>query len=129
MRLELCVGRGGVPAAVTDVGALASVCALVIVFGLVGGKGFGARREAAGVGAIAGVTEEVPRELGALLEVFGGGVTAFPLAEAGGAVVDVRGLGVLVEGLGGCESGEAEQAGSVLPGRMSAILVETGSRM
>ena len=67
--MELRVGGCGVAAAVADVGALAGVCALVVVFGLVGGKGFAARGETACVGAVAGVAEEVARELGALLEV------------------------------------------------------------
>jgi hypothetical protein len=80
--LQLCVGGGGVAAAVADVGALAGVGALVVVFGLVGCKGLGAGGVAAGVGAVAGVAEEVAGELGALLEVFGRSVAGVPLAEA-----------------------------------------------
>jgi hypothetical protein len=80
--LQLRVGGGGVAAAVADIGSFAGVGALVVVFGLVGCKGLGAGGIAAGVGAVAGVPEEVARELGALLEVFGGGVARVPLAEA-----------------------------------------------
>jgi hypothetical protein len=57
----------------------------------------------------------VPRQLGALFEVLGGGFAAFPLANALRAIVDVDGLDVLVEGLGVVEDGEAEEAGAVLP--------------
>lgn len=115
VRLQLRVRRGGVPAAVAHVGAFARVRALVVVLGLVGRERLGAAREAARVGAVAGVREEVPRELGALLEVFGRGVARGPLAGAGGACVDVRGFDVLVEEGGGGEGGEAEDARGVLP--------------
>jgi hypothetical protein len=90
------VGGGGVPAAVTDVWAFTGVGTLVVVFGLVCCEGLGAGGIAAGVGAVAGVAEEVARELGALLEVFVASFAVLPLAEAGGAVVDVGGLSVLV---------------------------------
>lgn len=115
VRLQLCVRRGGVPAAIAHVGAFARVRALVVVLGLVGRERLGAAREAARVGAVAGVREEVARELGALLEVFGRGVARGPLAGAGGARVDVRGFDVLVEEGGGGEGGEAEDARGVLP--------------
>ena len=104
-----------VPAAVADVRALAGVGALVVVLCLVCGEGLVAACVAACVGSVARVAEQVARELGALLEVLGGGVAALPLAEAGGAVVDVGGLDVLVQGGGGGEDGEAEQAWRVLP--------------
>jgi hypothetical protein len=116
MGLQLCVGCRGVAASIADIGPLAGVRALVVVFGLVGGEGLGAGWVAAGVWAVAGVAEQVPRELGALLEVFGAGVTGLPLAEARGAVVDVRGFGVFVECFGRGEGGEAEDVGGVLPG-------------
>lgn len=96
MRLQLRVCCGCVAATVTYVGALARVGSLVVVFGLVGGEGLVAAFVAAGIGPVAGVAEEVARELGALLEVFGGGFAAFPLAEAVGAVVHVGGFNVLV---------------------------------
>ena len=85
VRLQLRVRRGRVPAAVAHVGALARVRALVVVLGLVRRERLGAPCEAAGVGAVARVREEVPRELGALLEVFGRGVAGRPLAGARGA--------------------------------------------
>ena len=113
--LELRVRGRGVAAAVAHVGALAGVRALVVVFGLVGGEGFATRRETACVGAVAGVAEEVARELGALLEVLGAGVAAFPLAEAGRAVVNVRSLGVFMKRFGGGKGGEAEDVRGVLP--------------
>lgn len=53
--LELGVRCRSVSAAVADVRALASVGALVVVFGLVGREGFGAGGEAAGVRTVAGV--------------------------------------------------------------------------
>jgi hypothetical protein len=65
------VSCSGVPAAIADVRAFAGVCALVIVFGLICCERLGARWIAACVGAVAGVAEEVAREFGALLEVFG----------------------------------------------------------
>lgn len=71
VRVELCVGGGGVAALGTHIGSVAGVGALVVVFCLVGCEGFGAGGESAGVGAVAGVAEEVAGELGALLEVFG----------------------------------------------------------
>lgn len=61
------------------------------------------------------MAEEMARELGALLEVLGAGVAAFPLAKTGGAVVDVCSFGVFVEGLRRGEGGEAENVGGVLP--------------
>jgi hypothetical protein len=126
--LQLRVGCRGVAAAVADVGALTGVGALVVVFGLVGCEGFGAGWVAAGVGAVAGMAEQVARELGALLEVFGGGVARVPLAEAGGAVVDVRRFGVFVQRFGGGEGGEAEEAWGVLPGGGLVIVVPGGIR-
>jgi hypothetical protein len=116
------VRRCCVAAAVADVRALACVGALVVVFGLIRCKCLGARGIAACVGAVARVAEEVTRELGALLEVFGRGVAGLPLAEAGSAIVNVSSLGVLVEGFGGREAGEAEQSWSVLPGGYLATI-------
>lgn len=72
VRLQLRVRRRRVAAAVTDIWALACVGALVVVFGLVGCKCLVARGEAACVRPIAGMAEEVARELGALFEVLGG---------------------------------------------------------
>jgi uncharacterized BrkB/YihY/UPF0761 family membrane protein len=42
VRLQLRVRGCRVAAAITYVGTLAGVCALMVVFGLVGGEGFGA---------------------------------------------------------------------------------------
>jgi hypothetical protein len=80
--LQLRVRRRRVATAVADVWALAGVGALVVVFGLVGGKGLGTGWVAACVGAVARVAEEVAREFGALLEVFGARIAGLPLAEA-----------------------------------------------
>jgi hypothetical protein len=116
VRLELCMRCRGVAAAVADVRALACVSALVVVFGLVCCKCLGAGGIAACVRAVTGVAEEVTRELGTLLEVLGRGVAGFPLAEAGGTVVNVGSLGVFVKSFGVREASKAEQAWSVLPG-------------
>lgn len=115
MRLQLRMRCRRIPASIAHVGSLPRVRPLVVVFRLVGCERLGAPREAAGVGAVARVREEVPRELGALLEVFGGGVAIFPVAGAVGAVVDVGGFDVFVEGFRGGEGGEAEEAWGVLP--------------
>jgi hypothetical protein len=115
VRLQLRVRGGRVPAAVAHVGAFAGVGALVVVLCLVCGERLVAACVAACVRSVACVAEQVARELRALLEVFGGCVTAFPLAEAGGAVVDVGGFDVLMEGGGGGEDGETEQAWRMLP--------------
>lgn len=64
--------RRRVAAPVADIRALACVGALVVVFGLIGRKCLVARGEAACVRTIAGMAEEVARELGALFEVLGG---------------------------------------------------------
>ena len=101
VRLQLRVRGRRVAAAVANVRAFPGVSALVVVLRLVGGERLGATREAAGVGTVACVREEVPRELGALLEILGRGVATFPVAGAVGAVVDVRGFDVLVEGFRG----------------------------
>ncbi|KAH9870535.1 hypothetical protein IAQ61_006011 [Plenodomus lingam] len=61
------------------------------------------------------MAEQVARELGALFEVFGGGITGFPLTEAVGAVVDVGGLDVFVEGFRRLEHSKAEYTRSMLP--------------
>jgi len=113
--LELGVRCSRVAAAITHIWAFAGVCALMVIFRLVRREGLGAAWIAAGVGAIAGVAEEVSRQLRALFEVFGRGVAVFPLAEAGGAVVDVHGLGVLVQGFGTREALEAQDAWGMLP--------------
>jgi hypothetical protein len=105
VRLQLRMCRGCVAAAVADVRALACVCALVVVFGLVGCEGFGARGKAAGVGAVAGMAEQVPRELGALLEVFCRGGAGVPETKTRSRVINVRGLGVRVECGGSREGG------------------------
>jgi hypothetical protein len=115
VRLELCVRCRRVAAAVADVRALACVSALVVVFGLVCRKCLGAGGIAACVRAVAGVAEEVTRELRTLLEVLGRGVARFPLAEAGSAIVNVGSLGVLVKSFGIWEASKAKQAWSVLP--------------
>lgn len=60
VRVQLCVRSGVVAALGADVGSVAGVRALVVVFGLVGGEGFAAVGETAGVGAMAGVAEEMP---------------------------------------------------------------------
>jgi hypothetical protein len=79
----------------------------MVVFCLVGSKCFGAGGEAAGVGAVAGVEEEVSAEFGALFEVFPFGGAVFPLADALRAVVNMGGFDVFVEGLGGGKGGGA----------------------
>ena len=109
-----------VAATIANIGPLASVGAFVIVFGLVGGKGLVAASVAAGVGTVSCVAEHVTGKFGALLEVFRAGFTAFPLAVAVCAVVDVGGFDVFVEGFGRVEEGEAEDSWSVLPGWMLA---------
>lgn len=98
----------------------------MVVFGLVGGEGLVAAFVAAGVGPVAGVAEEVPREFGALLEVFGGGFAAFPLAEAVCAVVHMGSFDVLVQCFGGFEEGEAEEAWPVLPGLLLVWMLFCG---
>jgi hypothetical protein len=65
---------------------------------------------------VTGVPKEVPRELGALLEVFGGGGARVPEAETGAGVVDMGSFGVRVERRGGGEGGEAEVIWGELPG-------------
>lgn len=88
--------RCRVSAAVTHIGSFARVRSLVVILGLVRGKRFVATIVAAGIWAVASMAEEVTRELGALLKVFGRGITAFPLTEAVRAIVHVHGLDVLV---------------------------------
>jgi hypothetical protein len=97
--------------------------ALVVVLGLVRGESLVAAVVAAGVWTIACMSEEVTRELRALLEVFRRGIATFPLAEAVGTVVDVGGLDVLVQSLGAVEEGEAEEPWGMLPDRTLAYLV------
>jgi hypothetical protein len=96
--LELCVRRSRIAAAITHIWTFASVCALMVVLGLVRRKSFGAAWIATGVWTVAGVAEEVTRQLRTLFEIFRRGVAVFPLAEAGCAVVDVHGFSVLVQG-------------------------------
>jgi hypothetical protein len=70
VRLQLRMRGSRIPAFITYVGTLASVRALVVILRLVRGEGLGAALEAACIGAVARVREEVPRQLGALLEIF-----------------------------------------------------------
>lgn len=115
VRLQLRVRRGRVSAPVTYVRALACVRALMVVLCLVGGEGLVAALEAACVGAVTRVREEVAREFGALLEVLGGCFAVFPLADALGAVIYVGGFDVGVERGGVGEGGETEESRGVLP--------------
>jgi hypothetical protein len=57
--LQLRVCCRCVAAAIAHIWAFTGVCALVVVFGLVGGEGLGAGGVAAGVRAVAGVAEQV----------------------------------------------------------------------
>ena len=59
VRLQLRVRGSRVPAVLADVGPVAGVGALVVVFCLVRGEGLGAAFEAACVGPVACVSEEV----------------------------------------------------------------------
>src|SRR6478735_5742081 len=77
VRLQLRMRGRSVSASIAYVRALAGVRALVVVLRLIRGEGLVAAFEAACIGAVAGVREEVPRELGALLEVFGCGFAIF----------------------------------------------------
>jgi len=115
VRLQLRVRGRGVATTVADVGSLTGVRALVVIFGLICREGLRAGGEAACVGPVAAVAEQVTRQLGALFEVLGGGVAGLPVAEAGCAVVDVGGFGVGVQGGRGGEAGEAEDVWRVLP--------------
>lgn len=116
MGLQLRVRSRRITASIAHVWPFTSMCALVVVFGLVRCECFCALRKGACVGAVAAVAKEVAAELGALLEIFGRGVARFPVAEAGGTVVYVGEFGVGVQSGGGVEAGEAEEAGGVGPG-------------
>jgi hypothetical protein len=59
MGLELSVRCGGVPAAITYIGAFPSVRALVIIFRLVCRESLGAGGIAARVWPVSGVTQEM----------------------------------------------------------------------
>ena|SRR5690242_21813080 len=115
MRLQLRMRGRCISAAIAYIRAFASVCALVVIFCLVGSERLVAPGVAACVGAVACVAEQVAGELGTLFEVLRGSVATFPLAEAGCAVVDVGSFDVLVEGRRGGEDGKAEETGCVLP--------------
>lgn len=115
VRLQLGVRGGRVSASVAHVRTFAGMRALVIVLRLVRGEGLVAVLEAACVRTVAGMREEMPRELGALLEVFGGSFATFPLTNTLRTVVDVRGFDVGVEGGRVAEGGETEDARCLLP--------------
>ena len=113
--LQLCMRCCCVATAVTYIRSLACVCPLVIVFGLVGCKRLVTALIATSVWAVACVAEKMTRQLRALLEIFGMCFTAFPLAEAVCAVVNVSGLDVFVEGFGAVKDSEAEDTWRMLP--------------
>lgn len=71
VRLQLRVRRRRVPAAVAHVRAFTGVRALVVVLGLVCGERLVAACVAACVRPVTCVSEQMARELRALLEVFG----------------------------------------------------------
>jgi hypothetical protein len=110
MCLELRVRGGSVAAAITHVRPFAGMGAFMVIFGLVGGEGFGTAGVRAGVGAVAGMGEEVPAEFGTLFEVSGGGGAGGPEAETSGAGVNMGSFDVGVKGGGRGEGGEAEVA-------------------
>lgn len=94
--MQLCMRGCRVSAAITDIGSFACVRSLMVILGLVRGKRLVATIVAAGIWTVASMAEEVTRKLGALLEVFGRDIAAFPLAETVRAIVHVHGLDVLV---------------------------------
>lgn len=113
--LQLCMCGCRVATAVTYIRPLACVCPLVVVFGLVGSKRLVTALIATSVWAVACVAEKMTRQLRALLEIFRVCFTAFPLAEAVCAVVNVSGLNVFVEGFGAVKDSKAEDTGRMLP--------------
>jgi len=79
----------------------------MVIFSLVGGKSFVAAFVAACIRSVASMAEQMTRELGTLLEVFGGSLTRIPLAETVCTIIYVHRFNVFVEGFRGIEDGEA----------------------